>query len=178
MVQWTLVLRQTALLVAPHLSVAHGLSYTLSNCMRHKRAKRVWLTALSVVWQWSHQKSRAPLIWSSDEGSIILHGPKVWCMVSCTTPVSQSECRDSGSTGTKGNKTVYLLDLLGNPASLLVGTGTSIWIYMTFHYLMSGQILDFIPYFAVLNSQSSLRWRYAVGWAGFFFWECRNCPLF
>ena len=38
------------------------------------------------------------------EGFIILHGPKAWCMVSCTTPVSQSECRKSGSTSTKGNK--------------------------------------------------------------------------
>ncbi len=28
------------ILVVPHISVAHGLSYTLSNCMRHERAKR------------------------------------------------------------------------------------------------------------------------------------------
>ncbi len=37
---------------------------------------------------------------------IILHGPKAWCMVSCTTPESQSECRDSRSTSTKGNNTL------------------------------------------------------------------------
>ena len=50
------------------------------------------------------QKSHATLIWSSDEGSIILHGPKAWCMVSCTTSVSQSECRKSGQPqrGIKG----------------------------------------------------------------------------
>ncbi len=80
------------LLVAPYIIVAHGLSYTLSNCMRHE-----WTSVCM-------QKSHAALIWSSDEGSIILHGPKAWCMVSCTTPVSQSECRKSGSTSTKGNK--------------------------------------------------------------------------
>ncbi len=28
-------------------------------------------------------------------------------MVSCTIPVSQSECRDSRSTSTKGNKILY-----------------------------------------------------------------------
>ncbi len=39
-----------------------------------------------------------------DEGSIILHGPEAWCMVSFTTPVSQSDCRKLGSTSTKGNK--------------------------------------------------------------------------
>ena len=34
---------------------------------------------------------------------IILHGLKVWCMFSCSTPMSQSECRKLGSTSTKGN---------------------------------------------------------------------------
>ncbi len=32
--------RYLTLLVAPHISVAHGLVYTSSNCMRHERAKR------------------------------------------------------------------------------------------------------------------------------------------
>ena len=31
----------TTLLVAPHIIVAHGLIYTLSNCMRHERAKQL-----------------------------------------------------------------------------------------------------------------------------------------
>ena len=36
-------------------------------------------------------------------GCIIVYGLKVWCMVSCTTPVNQSECTNSRSTSTKGN---------------------------------------------------------------------------
>ncbi len=83
--------------VAPLISVRNGLSYTMSNCMCHERAKRSEC-AHAVI-------AKLPQVTRNlmHHGITILHGPKAWCMVSCTTPVSQSECRDSRSTSTKGN---------------------------------------------------------------------------
>ncbi len=84
------ILMQGTLNVAPHISVAHGLIYTLSNCMHHERAKR------SECVHAVRQVTRIPLT------DCDTSWPKAWCMVLCTTPVSQSECRDLRSKNTKG----------------------------------------------------------------------------
>ncbi len=76
---------------------------------------QTWPSSQTLMcWEWSDaHKMLTSGIMVQKVGEGVSHQPafgrltltlKVGCMVSCTPPVGQSECKNSGSTSTKGNK--------------------------------------------------------------------------